>query len=156
MRVDDGPEFRRRLQARQQRRRRPRRHRQHDHIIRPDRDAIVAELQPADPALRHPKSAQFMPEPNAGALLLQQLDRRLDQDRAEAVARDQRPAGLAARQQRFAHHRAGKAGRALRRIDIERRQQQRLHQPLVKRALAGDGVADQLIGPAQISGISAR
>ena len=63
-----------------------------------------------------------MPEPNARALISQQLDRRLDQDRTEAVARDQRSAGLASRQQRFAHHRAGKPGGALGRIDVQRRE----------------------------------
>ncbi len=110
----------------------------------PTRDAVVAELQFADAARRHAELAQFMPELDAGALVLQQPDRGFDQHRAEAVARDQRPAGLSARQQRFPHHRAGKARRSLGRIDVQRRQQQRLHQPLVERALAGDGVADQL------------
>ena len=75
----------------------------------------------------------------------------------EAVARDQRPAGLPARQQRFPHDRAGKARRALGRIDVERRQQQRLHQPPVERAFAGDRVADQLVRSLpRSSGINAR
>ena len=110
----------------------------------PDRDAVVAKFQFADAVCRHAELAQLMSELDAGALVLQQLDRGLDQHRAQAVARDQRPAGLSARQQRFPHDRAGKPRRALRRIDVERRQQQRLHQPLVERALAGDRVADQL------------
>jgi len=37
-------------------------------------------------------------------------------------------------QQGFPHDRAGKARRALRRVDVERGQQQRLYQPLVQRA----------------------
>ena len=88
-----------------------------------------------------------MAELDGGALVLQQLDRGLDQDRAQTVARDQRPAGLAARQQCFPHDRAGKARRALGRIDVERRQQQRLHQPLVQRPFGRDRLADQLVGP---------
>ncbi len=84
-----------------------------------------------------------MPEPDAGTLFLQQLDRRFDQNRAQAVARNQRPASLSARQQGFPHHRAGKAGGPFGRIDVQRRKQQRLHQPLIKRSLAADGIADQ-------------
>ena len=49
------------------------------------------------------------PKRTLAPLPSQQLDRGLDQHRAQAVARDQRTAGLAARQQRFAHDRAGKA-----------------------------------------------
>ena len=105
---------------------------------------IVAEFQFADAARRHAELAQLVAELDAGALLLQQLDRGLDQDRAQALARDQRPAGLPARQQSFPHHRAGEPRRPLGRIDIQRRQQQRLHQPIVQRSLAGDGIADQL------------
>ena len=145
MRVDDGAEFRRRLQARQQRRRRARRHREHHDVVGAERNRVAAEFQFADIAARHRELAQLMAELDRGALVLQQLDRGLDQNRAQAVARDQRPAGLPARQQRFPHDRAGQARRALGRIDIERRQQQRLHQPLVQRALAGDRVADQLV-----------
>ena len=134
MRVHDRPEFGRRLQARQQRRRRPRRDRQHHGIIGPERDRVVAKLQFADAARRHAEAAQFMSELDAGALALQQLDRGFDQNRAQALARDQRPASLSSRQQRFPHNGAGKPRRPLGRIDVERRQQQRLHQPLVKRA----------------------
>ena len=42
MRVDDGAEFRRRLQARQQRRGRTRRNRQHDDVVRAERDTSSA------------------------------------------------------------------------------------------------------------------
>ncbi len=108
---------------------------------------IAAEFQFADAAVRCHEFAQLMAELDRGALVLQQLDRGLDQNRAQAVACDQRPAGLPARQQRFPHDRAGEARRALGRIDVERGQQQRLHQPLIQRAVAGDGVADELVGP---------
>ena len=63
----------------------------------------------------------------------------------------------AARQQRFAHDRAGEPGRALRRIDVQRRQQQRLHQP-IDRACPRRGWRRRpavLVGD-QISGASSR
>ena len=84
-----------------------------------------------------------MTEPDAGALFLQQLDCRFDQNRAQAITCDQRPASLSARQQGFAHHCAGKAGGPFGRIDVQRRKQQRLHQPLIERSLAADGIPDQ-------------
>ena len=49
-------------------------------------------------------------------------------------------------QQRFPHHRAGEARRSLGRIDVERRQQQRLHQPLVQ-ACPGSGWCRQRACP---------
>ncbi len=88
-----------------------------------------------------------MSELNGLASVPQQLDRGFDQDRAQPVAGDQRPAGLAARQQRFADDGAGEPRRALGRIDIEGGQQQRLHQPLVQRALARDRLAHQFVRP---------
>jgi hypothetical protein len=142
MRIHDRPEFGRRFQARKQRRGGARRHRHHHRIIRRDRDGVVAKLQVADMGSRHGELAQFMPELDAGALVPQQPDRGFDQNRAQSVARDQRAAGVSPRQQRFPHHGAGEPRRPLGRIDVERRQQQRLHQPLVERALARDGVAD--------------
>ncbi len=74
-----------------------------------------------------------MLEPHLRAAPLQQRQRRLDQRRAQAVARDQRPAGAAAGGKRFADHRGGKLGRAVRRIDIERGEQERLDQPPIQR-----------------------
>ena len=146
MRIDDGAEFVRRLQARQQRGRGARRHREHDGIVGRDGDGVVAEIQFADMIGGHRELAQLVTEPDGRALALQQFYGGLDQDRAQAVARDQGTAGLAARQQGLAHDRAGKPGRALGRIDIERGEQQRLHQPLVQRAVARDRAADQLVG----------
>ena len=135
---------------------RARRNGHHHGIVGPERYGVAAEFQTADPACRHAEFAQFVAEPDAAALAVQQLDRGIDQNRAQALAGDQRPAGLAARKQGFAHDRAGKTRRALGRIDVQRRQQQRLHQPLIQRSLARDGVTHQLARPAQISGMSAR
>ena len=147
MRIDDGAEFRRRLEARQQRRGGTRRHGKHHDIVGRKRDRVVAEFQFTDMVTVHRELAQLVPELDGGALVLQQLDRGLDQHRTQAVAGDQRPAGLSTRQQRFADDRAGQPRRTFGRIDIKCRQQQRLHQPLVQRALAGDRLADQFVGP---------
>ena len=78
-----------------------------------ERDGLVAELQFVDAISRAAKSTQLLAEANIGALALQQLDRRLDQNRAQALARNQRPAGLPAGEQRLPHDGAGKAGRSL-------------------------------------------
>ena len=91
MRIDDRPEFGGRFQARQQRRGRARRNRQHHGVAGLDRDAIVAEFQFAHAVGRHAERTQFMPELDLGTLALQQLDGGLDQDGAEAIARNQRP-----------------------------------------------------------------
>ena len=92
-----------------------------------------------------------MIEAHGCAALAQQLHRGFDQHVAQALARDQRPAGAPAREQRLADDRAGKAGGAERRIDVQRREQQRLHQALIERAIAFDLVADELVvaGPEQ-------
>ncbi len=154
MRIHDRPELGRRLQARQQRRSRARWNGQHHGIAGLNRDIVVAEFQFADAVSRHAEGAQLMPEPDARALALQQLDGGLDQHRAEALAGDQRAASRSSRQQGFAHDRAGEAGGSLGRIDIECRQQQGLHQPVVQRALAGNGVADQFALPCPESAAS--
>ena len=94
-------------------------------------DVVGAEFQPVTRSPLHREFAQLMAEcARSAPLLLQQLDGGLDQHGGQAVAGDQRPAGLPAREQRFAHHRAGKPRRTLGRIDIERREQQWLHQPM--------------------------
>ena len=87
-----------------------------------------------------------MAEPNLRAVLPQVGERGLDQGRAQAVAGDQRPAGGAAGGERLADHRAGELGGAERRRDVERRQQQGLDQPRIKRPAAIDDLADRLAG----------
>ena len=85
MRVDDGAEFRRRLQAGQQRGRRARRHRHHDGIVRrrarssssPKFSALT--LVAADGEL-----AQLMAELQRSRPCPAAVDRRLDQHRAQA------------------------------------------------------------------------
>ena len=72
-----------------------------------------------------------MSKMDAGSLGPQKLDGGFDQNRAQAIACDQRPASLAARQQGLPNHRPGQAGGSIRRIDVQGRQQQWLHQPLV-------------------------
>ena len=80
------------------------------------------------------KLSQFVLKTHVDLALAQMPDRRLDQHRPEPVPRDQRTACLAAFHQRLPHHRGGQRRRAFPRFDVQRRQQQRMHQPLVKRA----------------------
>ena len=95
-----------------------------------ERNGLAAEIERLDPLAGKAQRAQLMLHAHVGAALLQKRERRLDQGRAQAFARDQRPAGAAADRKRLADDRAGKPRRAVRRIDIERREQQRLDQPL--------------------------
>ena len=74
------------------------------------------------------------------------LDRGLDECGAKPLACDQRPARLAARRQRLAHHRGSQRRGALARLDVQRRQQQGMHQPVVQRAGAIDDIGDRSIG----------
>ena len=147
MRVHDCAEFGWSFEAGQQCGCGARRNRDHNGIVGPDRNTIVAaEFQSVNALRAHHELAQLVTETDAGAFVLQQLDRRLDQNRAQAIAGDQRPARLSAGEQGFPHHRAGKARGTLGRVDVERRKQQRLHEAVVEHALAGYGIADQLVG----------
>ncbi len=87
-----------------------------------------------------------MLELNWRAALAKIIQRRIDQGRSQAIARDQRPARAAAGGERLADHGRGELGRAVGRIDIERGEQERLYQPRVKRPLAGNRLADCLAG----------
>src|ERR1700738_494226 len=80
MRVDDRPEFRRSLQARQQHSGRTRRTRHHDAVSRFDGHDVIAESQFADAVTRHGEAAQLVPEINPGPLRAQHLDGRIDQN----------------------------------------------------------------------------
>jgi len=65
-------------------------------------------------------------EADGDAAALQAGNRRLDQRRTEAVARNQRPAGASARRQGFANDRAGEPRRSLWRVDVKRGEDERL------------------------------
>ncbi|MGY4336233.1 hypothetical protein ACVWW3_001139 [Bradyrhizobium sp. LM2.9] len=144
MRIHDGAEFGRRLQAGQQVGGGARRHRHHDDVASADLDQILAaEIQRADLAVIGREGTQFVAELNGVPALGQEFHGGLDQNVTESVARDQGAAGLPAGEQRLAHDRAGKPRRAFGRIDVERCEQQRLHQALIEHALAGNGFADQ-------------
>ena len=123
-----------------------RRHREHDGIIAAERDRLAAELERLDTAGAEAHGAQLVLHPHRHAVLFEPGERRLDQGRAQAFARDQRPAGAAAHRQGFADDGAGEPRRALRRFDIERGEEKRLDQPLVGDALAGEDLADGFAG----------
>ena len=148
MRVDDGAEFGRHFEAGHQRRRDVGRHREDDGVVGAERDGLAAEIERFDPLGAKAQRAQLMLQAHRGAALLQMGQRRLDQRRAQTLARNQRPAGAPAGGERLADDRAGKPRRALRRIDIERREQQRLDQPAIQHSVAGDDLADRFARPA--------
>jgi hypothetical protein len=143
MGVHDRPEFGRRLQPRQQRGGRPRRHRQHHGVVRPDRDRVVAELQFADAAADMPNSRSSCPNrmlapPSCNSLIAGSTSTALRPSRAIRGRQACPPASRVSRTTAPA-----RPGGPLGRIDVQRRQQQRLHQPLVQRSLTGNRIADQ-------------
>ena len=109
-----------------------------------ERDGFVAEIERRDRSIGKTNGAQLMVQPHLDAALAQQRQRGLDERRAQSVARDQRPAGASAERERLADHGRREPRGAERRIDVERRQQQRLDQALVERPLAADDFADGL------------
>ncbi len=120
-----------------------RRHRQDHGVVRAERHGIAAEIELGNPVAGNPHRPQLVIQPHCRVALAQMLDRGLDQHRAQPIARDQRPACLAASRQRLAHHRRRQRSRALARLDVQRRQQQRMHQPLVQRPRAVDHLRDR-------------
>src|SRR5207237_10690403 len=93
MLVADGAEFGWSFEAGQQCGCGARRNRDHNGVVGPDRDTIVAaEFQSVNALRAHHELAQLVTEADAGTFVLQQLDRRLDPNRTQSVAGDQRPA----------------------------------------------------------------
>ena len=62
----------------------------------PSAHGLAAEVELGDPVAGKAQRAQFMLQPHLDVALAQMLHRRLDEDGPKPVARDQRPAGLAA------------------------------------------------------------
>ncbi len=85
-----------------------------------------------------------MLEAHRRAALLQQSQRRLDQRRAQSLAGNERPASPAANGERLANDCARQPRGSQRRIDIQRRDNERLDQTLVERSLASDDLANGL------------
>ena len=122
------------------------RHRENDGVIGGERNGLAAEIERLDLIAGKAQRAQLVLKAQHRAALLQMRQRRLDQRRAKALAGNQRPAGATAGGKRLADDGGGEPRRALRRIDVERREQKRLDQALIERAVAGDDVADRLAG----------
>jgi len=78
------------------------------------------------------ESKTMMNTPQAATALLESGQRRLDHRCAQAVAGEQRPAGAPAGSKRPTDHGGCQPCRAVRRIDVQRRQQQRLDQALIE------------------------
>ena len=142
MGVDDGAEFGRRRQARNERCRHHRRHRQDDGVAWAQRHRKIAEIEPGHAVRVVCKGAQPLAENDFAAVRFDEPQRRLDEGRRQSVAREQRTVAAPTRGQRFADHRGSEAGGACRRLGVERGQQQRPDQPVVQRPFAIDDVAD--------------
>ena len=90
--------------------------------------------------------AQLMLHAHRGAALLQIGQRRLDQRRAQAVARDQRPAGAAAGGERLADDRAASRAEPCGGSMLSAASSSGSTSRSIERPLAGDDLADRLAG----------
>ena len=121
-----------------QRGRRSRRHSEDDDIVGAELDGVVAEVSaatrfPANEILCSSCSKLTSAPLSFSCLIAGSTSTVLSPSRAISGRQ-----ALAAGEQRLAHDGAGKPRRSLRRLDVERREQQRPHQLLIQRALAGD------------------
>jgi len=142
MRVDNGAKFRRHFEAAHQGSRSVRWYCQDNGVVACEHDRFLAEIERLHPVGGKAQGAQLVLEANGRAALLQRLQHRLDQCRAQSVARDERPAGPPTSSDGFPDYRARELCRSVRRIDVERRQQQRLDETLIQRSFARDNLAD--------------
>ena len=92
MRVDDGAEFRGRLQSRHEVRRDHRRHGQ-DRVVVLDRQLVVTEIKHGDLAIGETERSQPVSELDLHIVRGEKAQRRLDKDGTEPVPSDERPAG---------------------------------------------------------------
>ena len=141
MRIDDSAVFARRFQIGQQRQSDVWRHCENDRVVRTKRHRVGAEIEGVDPPGRKTQRPQLMLHAHAGTALLQMGERWIDQRRAQAFARNQRPASSPPDRQRLADDGASEPRRAVRRVDIERGKEKRFDKAVIKPALAGDDFA---------------
>ena len=123
-------------------------------IVLRDRHLVLAEIEGRDFVVRQNRAPRNR-WPNATFTLrrVEKAQRRLDEGGAQAVAGDQRPAGLAARGQRLADDGAGERGARLLRLGVERREPERPRETLVERPRAWHDLADRsFVGGAQAAG----
>ncbi len=145
MGVNDGPKLIGRLQLRDDRTGRVGRHREHDGVVRPDRDAGLAEIEPGDGVRRHNASAQLVAKAESSPTAFEVRHRRLDESRAEPLRRQIGPARRATSCDRFPHHRPREIGRRRTGVGVEGRQQQGPHHLLVRRPAAGHDLPERLV-----------
>ena len=108
------------------------------------RDGLGAKIERLDPFASKADAAELMLHAHGGAVLLQIDERRLDQRRAQPLARNQRPAGAAAGGERLADDCRREPGRPLRRIDVQRCEKERFDQPMIEDTVTDDDLADGL------------
>ena len=136
MHVHDGLERGRNEQARQQVRDDPGRRGQHHGIVGAERDRPVGTSQAGDATIGDAEAGDPAAKLEAGAAAGQCRDRRVDQHRRQAVAGEQRDAGIATGHQRLPQHRGEQPGERLLGLRVERGDGQRGDQRAVERLLA--------------------
>ena len=136
MRVDDPPEFLRRLDAGQKDPGRPRRNRDDDRVVPSENDGIRLEFERDRAVGCEANVAQTVAEAHGSAPAGDEADRRIDECRGQSLRCDQGSAGFPAAPERPAQERARQEGRAFFRIGVEAGEQERPPQALVERAVA--------------------
>ena len=148
MRVDDGAELRRRRRARARDPPRPPAAPPGSRRRRSSASLSVAEIERGDLAVGEIERAQPVSELRPVTFALgEKAQRRLDEDVAQAVASDERPAGLAPREQRLADDGAGEARARLLRLGVERREPERPRETLVERTRASSPSRRSVLAP---------
>src|SRR5262249_33404243 len=110
--IDDGAELGRGLETRKERGGRVRWYRKDNGVLGGEVDAVLAKVERRYRRAGKAHGVQLMPEQDRAPSLREQRERGLDQGRAEALARDQRPASLATGRHGLADDRARKRRRA--------------------------------------------
>ena len=145
MGVDDRTKFARHCETGHQVAGDHRGYRQDHAIVGAERDLLLPEIETGDPVLRQIECTQPVPKSHRHAAAGEKPQRRLDENRPEPGARDQRPTGPSADGQGLAHDGSGEAGAPLLRIGVEDGKKQWPHQPIVKRTRAGDQLANAFV-----------
>src|SRR5262249_2247552 len=147
MHIDDGAEGLGRAQLRQKESGDRGRHCEDDRIAARKIDGVLAEIERADRFAGNCQPTQLMAESDHDTMTLQISDSGIDESGGETGKCHQRPAGAAATRKRLAQNRAGKSGRSLRGLGIQRGKKQWPPKPLIKDAVAGHEVGDALVLP---------
>ncbi len=144
MRIDDGAEVVRGIEAGHEARRDRRRHGQHHRLVRADFLLAAVEGERVEPLGGEGERTQASGEARGGAPAREMRQRRIDQRFRQPVARHQRPAGLTAAAERLGDDARQQRGRALVRRGVERGDGQRLPQAAIERRAGVEHIVHRL------------